>query len=189
MSHTLALRSALAGAAISALVFGGASLAAENPFLGEPIFDLQKPFFQSQTRPGHWLPTITVAKDGSILVFRDRREKGVIVVHRSEDGGKGWRIAWSEDGGESWGEASESKALPDGPPGRLRLQGGVDPPAAGRQGPPRLQLPKGPHGQNPRRHRTAGQFRWCPDLAGEAGRHRRPGQLYLAGRRTPRHAQ
>ena len=67
-----------------------ASLAAETPTRDEPFFDLQRPFFESQTRPGHWLPTITVAKDGSVLVFRDRRDKGIIEVHRSEDGGKSW---------------------------------------------------------------------------------------------------
>jgi len=65
-------------------------LAAENPFLGEPVFDLQKDFFKSQTRPGHWMATLTVAKDGSLLVFRDRREKGTIEVLRSEDGGVKW---------------------------------------------------------------------------------------------------
>ncbi len=68
----------------------GVSLAAETPTLDEPFFDLQKPFFELQTRPGHWLPSITVARDGSVLVFRDRREKGIIEVHRSEDGGKSW---------------------------------------------------------------------------------------------------
>ena len=67
-----------------------ASLAAEDPLLGEPFFDLQKPGFEPQALQGHWLTTITVAKDGSVLVFRDRREKGVIEVHRSEDGGKSW---------------------------------------------------------------------------------------------------
>ena len=58
--------------------------------MGAPRFDMKKPFFTSQTRPGHWLPTLTVAKDGSVLVLRDRREKGTIEVLRSEDGGQTW---------------------------------------------------------------------------------------------------
>lgn len=90
-SRPRTLRSALAAAAALVLLLGEASLAAEDSLgLGEPVFDLQKPFFHSQTRPGHWLPTITVAGDGAVLVFRDRREEGLIEVHRSEDGGRSW---------------------------------------------------------------------------------------------------
>ena len=62
----------------------------KNPFLGAPLFDLQEPFFKEFTRPGHWLPTLTVAMDGSVLVFRDRRDQGIIQVFRSEDGGRKW---------------------------------------------------------------------------------------------------
>ena len=65
---------------------------AKNPFVGKPLFDLQKAFFDSPGPAGHWSPTITVAKDGSVLVFKDLRKKknGVIEVFRSEDGGKTW---------------------------------------------------------------------------------------------------
>jgi len=63
---------------------------AKNPFVGKPFFDLQKAFFDSPGPTLNWLPTITVAKDGSVLVFKDLRKKGVIEVFRSEDGGKTW---------------------------------------------------------------------------------------------------
>ncbi len=66
---------------------------AKNPFVGKPFFDLQKAFFDSPGPAGHWLPTITVAKDGSVLVFKDQRKKGIIEVFRSEDGGKSWLAA------------------------------------------------------------------------------------------------
>ena len=66
---------------------------AENPFTGEPLFDLQKPFFELPGKAGHWIPTITVAKDGSVLVFKDQRKKGIIEVFRSKDGGKSWGAA------------------------------------------------------------------------------------------------
>jgi len=54
-----------------------------NPFLGEPFFELQE-------IPCRDLATITVATDGTMLLFKDNRPEGVIEVRRSENGGKSW---------------------------------------------------------------------------------------------------
>ena len=79
------------GLLLSAPCFAQPAKVEKNPFLGAPLFDLQKPFFKEFPRPGHWLPTLTVAMDGSVLVFRDRRDQGIIQVFRSEDGGATWQ--------------------------------------------------------------------------------------------------
>ena len=49
-----------------------------------------KPFFQVWDEKVPWLTSIGVAMDGSVLVFKDQRKKGIIEVTRSEDGGKTW---------------------------------------------------------------------------------------------------
>ena len=58
----------------------------------KPFFELQEPSpLASAEKSGYFLPAIIVAKDGSVLLFWDEREKGLIVVSRSEDGGKTWK--------------------------------------------------------------------------------------------------
>lgn len=54
-----------------------------NPFLGKPFFELQE-------IPCKDLATITMAADGTVLLFKDNRPKGVIEVRRSENGGGSW---------------------------------------------------------------------------------------------------
>ena len=62
-----------------------------KPSSDAPFFELQKSSpLSSAAKPGDFLPAITVAKDGSVLLFRDERKQGLIKVSRSEDGGKTW---------------------------------------------------------------------------------------------------
>ncbi|MHC4398288.1 MAG: hypothetical protein ACYTG0_01260 [Planctomycetota bacterium] len=49
-----------------------------------------KPFFRVRDEEVPWLTSIVVAMEGSVLVFKDQRKKGVIEVTRSEDGGTTW---------------------------------------------------------------------------------------------------
>jgi len=78
------------------LIAGGlcddtAAAETKKPVCNAPFFDLQKPPpLNTPGNPGGFLPAITVAKDGSVLLFRDKQKKGVIIVSRSEDGGKSW---------------------------------------------------------------------------------------------------
>lgn len=84
----------------------------DNAFLGKPVYDVQKTGVPEEVtadvdgkKVRIWPTTsFQVAQDGSILVFWDESEKGLIYVKRSEDGG------------ETWEGEHEDKYLPDGPP-------------------------------------------------------------------------
>jgi sialidase-1 len=66
----------------------------KKPACDAPFFELQEPpLLQTSAKNNQFLPAITVAMDGSVLLFRDDRPKGVILVSRSEDGGKTWSPA------------------------------------------------------------------------------------------------
>lgn len=68
----------------AAIPLHGNTLAAEaeKPPGDEPFFEMR----DEEVLVG----TIAVAMDGSVLLFEEQREKGIIEVKRSEDGGKTW---------------------------------------------------------------------------------------------------
>jgi len=66
----------------------------KKPACDAPFFELLKPSpFNLLGEKTSFLPAIIVAQDGSVLLFLDHREKRVIKVFRSEDGGKSWEPA------------------------------------------------------------------------------------------------
>jgi len=49
-----------------------------------------KPFFEVWDEEFRWTCSLGVAKDGTVLIFKEHAEKGIVEVKRSEDGGKTW---------------------------------------------------------------------------------------------------
>jgi len=49
-----------------------------------------KPFFEVWDEEFRWMSGLGVAMDGTVLIFKEHREKGIVEVKRSTDGGKTW---------------------------------------------------------------------------------------------------
>ena len=49
-----------------------------------------KPFFEVWDEEFRWTCSLGVAKDGTVLMFKEHAEKGIVEVKRSADGGKTW---------------------------------------------------------------------------------------------------
>ncbi|HIN91602.1 MAG TPA: exo-alpha-sialidase [Alphaproteobacteria bacterium] len=69
-----------------------------HPFLGKPVFDVQRNLtpdtgeaeIDGKKVPIYRSASLLIAQDGSILLFWSQNEKGHIYTRRSEDGGKTW---------------------------------------------------------------------------------------------------